>query len=332
MLDRFTGMQVFARVAALGSLSGAARALGMSQTMATKHMAALEGRLGVKLIHRTTRRLALTDAGRGYLEAIERILADIADADQAAAADLIEVRGTLRLNVPVSFGIREIAPLLPELAVRHPGLTVDLGLNDRHIDLIEEGWDMAIRIGSLDDSSLVARRLAPCPLVICAAPSYLARCGTPRTVAELANHNCLGYTLSRSIGLTSWPFGPGGKVRVAVSGSLQANNGDALVTAAVGGQGLVYQPLFLVAREIQAGQLVPLPLDHAPIALDGVYAVYPANRRPPAKVRATIDFLAAQLRTLGEPVAATGIEAGCGRPAASYSTPTFTSFADPGGC
>lgn len=295
MLDRVTGMQVFARVAALGSLSGAARALGMSQTMATKHMAALEGRLGVKLIHRTTRRLTLTEAGRGYLEAVERILADIAEADGAAAADLVEVRGTLRLNVPVSFGIREIAPLLPELARRHAALTVDLGLNDRHIDLIEEGWDMAIRIGRLDQSSLIARRVAPCPLVVCAAPDYLSRHGKPRTVAELSEHNCLGYTLSRSIGLTSWPFGPGGKVRVGVSGNLQASNGDALVAAAIGGQGLVYQPAFLVAREIQAGQLVPLTLDHAPIELDGVYAVYPSNRRPPAKVRATIDFLAEHL-------------------------------------
>lgn len=295
MLDRVTGMQVFARVAALGSLSGAARALGMSQTMATKHMAALEGRLGVKLIHRTTRRLTLTEAGRGYLEAVERILADIAEADGAAAADLVEVRGTLRLNVPVSFGIREIAPLLPELARLHPALTIDLGLNDRHIDLIEEGWDMAIRVGSLGESSLIARRIAPCPLVVCAAPAYLARHGTPGTVAELSRHNCLGYTLSRSIGLTSWPFGPGGKVRVDVAGNLQASNGDALVAAAIGGQGLVYQPMFLVAREIEAGVLVPLTLDHAPIELDGVYAVYPSNRRPPAKVRATIDFLSEHL-------------------------------------
>lgn len=292
MLDRVTGMQVFARVAGLGSLSAAGRALGMSQTMATKHLAALEARLGTKLLHRTTRRLTLTEAGRRYLESVERILAELEEADATASVETVEVRGTLRLNAPFSFGIREIAPLLPEFSRRHPDLVVDLGLNDRVVDLIEEGWDMVVRIGRMHSSTLVARKLAPSRLIVCAAPSYLERRGTPRTVADLAGHDCLGYTLSQTVGAGRWAFGRDARHVVEVKGSLAANNGDALVVAAVGGQGLVYMPSFLVAREIRAGLLVPLVLDEPTPDLSGVYAAYPSNRRPPAKVRALIDLLA----------------------------------------
>ncbi len=291
MLDRVTGMQVFARVAALGSLSAAARALRMSQTMATKHIGAIEERLGVKLMHRTTRRLMLTEAGRRYLDAVERILAELEEAEATAAADRHEPRGTLRLNVPVSFGVREIAPLLPEFARSYPSVTVDLGLNDRFVALIEEGWDLAIRIGQLVESTMVARKLAPCRMAICAAPSYLAQRGTPRTVADLKNLNCLGYTLSRGAGSDQWSFGIDGVVTVPISGNLRANNGDALVAAAVAGQGLIYQPTFLVSAEIEAGRLVAITLDHPTIELAGVFALYPSDRRPPAKVRAFIDFL-----------------------------------------
>jgi DNA-binding transcriptional LysR family regulator len=292
MADRVTGMQVFVRIATLGSLSAAARALGMSQTMATKHMAALEGRLGTKLLHRTTRRLTLTEAGRNYLEASERILGEIEEADFRASIETTEVRGTLRLNAPVSFGIREIAPLVPELAARHPALTVDLGLNDRQVDLIEEGWDLVVRIGAMKNSSTIARRLASCRMALCAAPAYLAKHGTPRNIADLEKHNCLGYTLSSTVGVDRWVFGQDRKASVAIKGSLRANNGDVLVVAAVAGQGIVYQPTFLVDREIRTNLLVPLKLDHEPIELDGVFAVYPSDRRPPAKVRAIIDFLA----------------------------------------
>jgi DNA-binding transcriptional LysR family regulator len=295
MLDRITSMQVFARVAALGSLSAAARALGMSQTMATKHVAALETRLGTKLLHRTTRRLTLTEPGRNYLGSVERILSDIELADAKASLETADVRGTLRLNAPVSFGIRKIAPLLPDLCARHPDLSVDLGLNDRYVDLIEEGWDLVIRIGGMKDSSMVARRLAPCPMVVCAAPSYLDAHGRPRKIIDLKSHNCLGYTLSRSVGAGRWSFGKDGRKQVSVSGSLKANNGDALLMAALAGQGIVYQPLFLVADEIEAGTLVTLTLDHQPIELDGIFAAYPSDRRPPAKVRTTIDFLAEKL-------------------------------------
>lgn len=292
MLDRITGMQIFVRVAALGSLSAAARTLGISQTMATKHVGAIEGRLGVKLLHRTTRRLTLTEAGRRYLESAERILAEIEEAEAATSVERLEVRGTLRVNAPVSFGFREVAPLLAEFSHLHPSVTIDLGLNDRFVDLIEEGWDVAVRIGQLRDSTMIARRLAPCRLAVCGSPEYFAVRGMPKTVADLAGHNCLGYTLSKALGPEEWSFEADGRVKVPIKGNLRVNNGDALVAAAVGGQGIIYEPTFVVGDEIRAGRLISLSLDHSPLELPGVFAVYPANRHPPAKVRAFVDFLA----------------------------------------
>jgi len=291
VLDRLTSLEVFAKVAAAGSFSAAGRAMRISQTMVTKHIAALEARLGVKLFHRSTRRLSITEAGRNYLEASARALAELEAADSAVAADRFEPRGLLRLNAPVSFGARQIGPLLAEFAERHPQVALELGLNDRLVDLAEEGWDLAIRIGSLADSSLIARRVAPCRTAVCAAPSYLAARGTPRTVAELSHHNCLGYTFSRVIGVDSWRFGPRGDVIVQVSGNLRANNGDALRAAAIAGQGIIYHPTFIVADDIRAGTLKTIVLDHPTVEFGGIYAVYLPEHHPAAKVRAFIDFL-----------------------------------------
>jgi DNA-binding transcriptional LysR family regulator len=292
MLDRLTSMSVFARVAALGSLSAAARALGLSQTMVTKHIAALEARLGVKLFYRTTRRLSLTDAGRNYLEATERILAETEAADAAVSTERVEPRGPLRVNVPVSFGSRHIAPLLSEFLRRYPQMTIELGLNDRLVDLADEGWDVAIRIGKLAESSLIARRLAPCTTAVAASPMYLKAHGTPKTVAELKTHNCLGYTLPRTAGIGRWRFGARGDTVVEVRGTIRANNGDALCAAAVAGEGIIYEPTFIVADDLRAGTLVRLKLDKPTLDLDGIYAVYLPNRNPPAKLRVFIDFLA----------------------------------------
>jgi DNA-binding transcriptional LysR family regulator len=294
VLDRLTGLEVFAKVATIGSLSGAARAMGLSQTMVTKHIAALEARLGTKLFHRTTRRLSITEAGRSYLESSERILADMEAADAAIARERIEPRGLLRVNVPVVFGSRQIAPVIAEFCQRHPEVTVELGLNDRLVDLAEEGWDLAIRIGKLRDSSMVARKLAPNRMVVCAAPSYLAQHGTPRSVADLAAHNCLGYTLSQQASAAEWLFGPDGEIRVQVRGTLRANNGDALRAATLAGLGLSRQPTFIIADDLRSGALVALPLDQPEIQTSAVHAVYLPDRRPPAKVRAFIDFLAAR--------------------------------------
>ena len=270
MLDRLTGLDVFTKIAATGSLSAAARATHLSPTMVTKHLAALEARLGVTLFHRSTRRLSITEAGRNYLESCTRILAELEAADAAVAAERAEPRGLLRLNAPVSFGARQIAPLLDEFCRRHPRVSIELGLNDRLVDLAEEGWDLAIRIGSLADSSLIARRIAPCRTIICAAPSYLAAHGTPRHLGDLADHECLGYTLSRLTGADRWNFGEDGTISVPVSGHLRANNGDALRAAAIAGLGLIYQPT---------------------VTFNGIYAVYLPAPHPAAKLRAMIDFL-----------------------------------------
>jgi len=291
VLDRLTGLEVFAKVASSGSLSAAARALGLSQTMVTKHVAALEARLGVKLFHRTTRKLSITEAGRNYLEASERILAVMEAANASVAVDRVQPRGLLRLNAPVVFGTSQIAPQLAEFTTLNPCVAIELGLNDRLVDLAEEGWDLAIRIGNLSNSSLIARRIAPCRVVVCAAPSYLKAHGTPQTVASLAEHNCLGYTLSQ-VSVDRWMFGVRGEMNVKVSGNLRANKGEALRSAAIAGQGVIYQPTFVVADDLRAGTLVALNLDQPTVELGGIYAVFLPDRHPAAKVRAFIDFIA----------------------------------------
>lgn len=291
-MDRVTSMRVFVRSASAGSLSAAARHLGMSAAMATKHVDSLEARLGVKLLHRTTRRLSLTEAGSNYLEACQRILADIDEAEAAAASQRIKASGLLRMNVPLSFGIRFIAPLLPAFSQRHPEVKIELGLNDAQLDLLDGSWDMAIRIGRLADSPLQARRLGDSTMQVCAAPAYLDQRGVPRRVAELVQHNCLSYTLSSLQDGKQWAFGRQGEFRVPVSGDLLANNGDALLAAAVAGQGIIYQPHFIVGEALARGELVALTLDKPAVELGGIHVLYPPDRRPPAKVRVMIDYLA----------------------------------------
>lgn len=284
-------MRIFTLAAIHGSLSAAGRVLGMSPAMATKHMDALESRLGVKLLHRTTRRLTLTDAGSDYLEACRRILQELDEAESEVTAQRLEAVGKLRMNVPLSFGTRFIAPLLPAFSRRYPQVEVELGLSDAQHDLIQEGWDLAIRIGHLADSSLKARRLGDCPMRVCAAPDYLERHGTPQCVAALSSHNCLSYTLSPSQQEEIWRFGPKGDIQVPVKGNLKGNNGDALLAAALAGQGLIYQPDFIVGEALARGTLVALELDQPTFEPGGLHVLFPPDRRPPAKTRAMIDYL-----------------------------------------
>lgn len=291
-MDRITSMRVFVRAASAGSLSAAARHMGMSPAMATKHVNALEARLGVKLFHRSTRRLALTEAGSDYLEACQRILPDIDEAEAAAASQRIKATGLLRMNVPLSFGSRFIAPLIPEFSRQYPEVKIELGLSDAQLDLIAGNWDLAIRIGRLTDSPLQARRLGDCAMLVCAAPAYLDRRGVPRRVAELSQHNCLSYTLSAMQNGKQWLFGLDGEFAVPINGDLLANNGDALLAAAMGGQGLIYQPHFIVGDALDRGDLVALELDKPVMPLGGIHVLYPPDRRPPAKVRAMVDYLA----------------------------------------
>ncbi|MDF2637222.1 MAG: LysR family transcriptional regulator [Novosphingobium lindaniclasticum] len=294
-MDRLKVIEVFVKAIRLGGLSAAARDLAMSPAMAAKHLNALEQRLGATLVNRTTRRLALTEAGAAYLDKAERVLGELEDADAEAMARSTAVEGLLRVSGPAAFGSAYLVNLVTEFHARHPAVTVELGLNDRIVDLLEERWDVAVRIGRLGDSNLVARKLAPVRMAVCAAPGYLERCGTPRSLDDLAAHECLGYTLSGETGATRWSFGRDGGHAVAVRGPLHANNGWVLAQAAVAGMGLVYGPRFFVDRALAEGRLVELDLGADLYDLGAIHAVTHPTRRPAAKTRAWIDFLAERL-------------------------------------
>ncbi|MES2183272.1 MAG: LysR family transcriptional regulator [Pseudomonadota bacterium] len=293
MLDRITGMQVFMRAARAGSFSAAARQMALSPAMAARHMDALEERLGVRLFLRSTRKLALTEAGQQYLEACSRLLPELEEVEAVIASQRVDATGLLRLNAPLSFGARYLAPILHGFYQQHPRVIVDLGLNDRVVDLMEEGWDLTIRVGPLKDSRLVSRKLADSAMVVCAAPGYLAQRGRPRRWIDLQEHNCLSFSLSNLSRPDEWRFGAGSDRRVAVKGSLRTNNGDALVAAAVAGLGVLYEPEFIVADAIRQGALERIVLDADTADLGGIHLVRAPDRAPPAKVRAMSDFLVA---------------------------------------
>lgn len=297
MLDRVTGMQIFCRAATKGSISAAARDLNMSPGMATKYVDALEARFGVKLFSRSTRRLQLTEPGHQYLESCMRLLPELEDMEARIASQRVEATGTLRLSASVSFGIRYISPLLPAFVKAYPNVTVDLGLNDRVIDLMEEGWDLGVRIGPVRDSRLAVHKLADSAMVICAAPSYWDGHGRPGRVTELTDHNCLGYSLTTPARLDKWTFGRGEVTSIPVTGTLRVNNGDALVAAAIAGDGIIYEPAFIVADAIRTGQLEAIALDVPLAELGGIHLVYAADREPLAKVRVMISFLAKRFET-----------------------------------
>lgn len=289
-MDRLTNLSVFVQVVESQGFAAAARALGLSPAMVSKHVQALEERLGARLLNRTTRRLSLTEVGQGYYERARQILADLDEADRAASDLQGTPRGTLKVDAPLSFGIRHVGPAIAAYLGACSEVVIDLTLNDRYIDLLAEGVDVALRIGELADSSLIARRLAPIRRVLCAAPTYLARHGTPQEPADLARHECLDYTYASTPG--EWRFvDKDGKDQVIrFSSRLRANNGDVLRLAALAGAGVAFQPSFIVGEDLGAGRLVPLLADYmpAPIAL---YAVYPPGRHLSVKVRSFVDFL-----------------------------------------
>jgi DNA-binding transcriptional LysR family regulator len=290
MADSIQEMAIFARVVGAGSLSAAARELGLSPALVSRRLAALESRLGARLINRTTRSLHLTDDGATYYEACARVLADIEEADATVSAGRVEPRGTLRVALPASFGHQHIAPLIPRFAERYPQIQLALSLSDRTINLIEEGFDLAVRIAHLEDSSLTARKLAPNRRVVCASPAYLARHGTPRTPDELARHNCLTTTDFAM----NWDYkGPDGKPgSVRVIGRSSCDNWKVLREWALAGLGIALKSTWDVHRLLVDGSLVevcPGYTFHSDVA---IYAVYPSRRFLPAKTRVFIDFLA----------------------------------------
>ena len=290
MGDSLYEMSVFAKVVASGSLSAAARDLGVSTAVISRKLAALEARLGVRLVNRTTRRSALTDEGASYHEACVRILGEIEDADAIAAARRIEPQGVLKAALPASFGHLHVAPLVPQFAARYPKIQLVLSLSDRTVNLVEEGYDLAIRIGELEDSSLAARKLAPNRRVVCAGPDYLKRHAAPRTPEDLQQHNCLTTTELHM----NWEYkGPDGKRgTVRVTGHYACDNWEVLREWAVAGVGVALKSTWDVRRQLEDGSLVRLlpGYDFGPDV--AIYAVYPHRRYLPAKTRVFIDYLA----------------------------------------
>jgi DNA-binding transcriptional LysR family regulator len=290
-VDRLRNLEVFKATAERLNFAAAARDLKLTRAMVSKHIGDLEARLGVRLFHRTTRRVSLTEAGRA-LAARASAAIDAVNETEDAVRDLQTVlKGRLRVNAPVTFGSQHLAPLIARFLGDNPGVEIDLTLNDRAVDLVEEGYDIVIRIGVPADSSLIARRLAPARLMIVGSPEYLRRNGMPKVPADLKRHNCLGYaywSLRDEWQLTSTY----GKLeRVKVSGSLIANNGDALRVAAIEGVGLIQQPTFSICDDLSAGRLVQVLPDHTIRELT-VHALYAPGAAPNAKVRAFIDALA----------------------------------------
>jgi DNA-binding transcriptional LysR family regulator len=298
-VDRFFAIQVFTRVVEQGSFAKAAERLGISTSACSRHVAELEAHLDSRLLNRTTRRLSLTESGQAFYERCVQVLADLAEAEQAAAASAARPRGTLKLTCAISFGVRHVAPLVGAFAARHPEMRFDVQLSDRFVDLVEEGFDLAIRIGESPTQNLIARRLGETCLVPCAAPVYLREHGAPETPADLARHACLTYEYLPQ--RNTWRFRDraGSEHAVRVAGPVHANNGEMLAAAAVEGTGIALEPDFIVGADLAAGRLVRILADYAP-APTSIYAVYPSRRHLSAKVRAFVDFLAERFAHAGD--------------------------------
>lgn len=290
-MDRFEDMQTFVRVVEAGSISRAADRLGIAKSAVSRRIATLEERLAVQLFRRSTRRLSLTETGRGFYERCLRILADLEEAELAVSQAHGTLRGSLRVAAPLSFGLRHLGPAINEFAARHPEVEFDLDFNDRQVDLLAEGFDVAMRIARLPDSSLIARRLWTSRAVPCASPGYLRAHGSPQHPEDLTQHRCLVYTNAPEPMLWEFLAPDGRPVRTRVRPHMQSNNGDFLATAAVAGQGVALVPTFIGYQALRRGELVRVLTDYRLPELNA-YAVYPQTRHLSQRVRAFVDFLA----------------------------------------
>jgi DNA-binding transcriptional LysR family regulator len=293
-------MEAFVRVVEAGSFVAAAERLGISTSSLSRLVADLEHHLGARLLNRTTRRLSLTESGQAYYERCVTLLGDLADAEALAGQSAVQARGTLRLTCSYSMAEQQVAPAIASFGRQHPDVRFELIVSDRIVDLVEEGFDLAIRVGPVGGDRLVARRLGSTRLLLCAAPSYLERHPAPRTPADLASHNALTYAYSGSPRL--WRFtDPGGAAHeVRVAGTLHANSGDALRAAAIAGLGVICEPDFLLDDAVRRGQLVRLLPDYAGGGGE-IWAVYPSRRHLSLKVRLFVDHIVA---VFGDPLSA----------------------------
>jgi DNA-binding transcriptional LysR family regulator len=295
-MDKFLEMKTFAAVVDGGSFVRAADALDMSKPAVSRHVAELEQRLGVRLLQRTTRKLSLTEEGRLFYGRCKTVLADVEVAEEEITAKSIAVKGLIKVNVPVSFGLLELASLWPDFMTKYPDVELDITLADRIVDLVEEGYDLAVRIARLPNSSLVSRKLASTRMLLCASPGYIKKHGKPKHPSELTEHPVLAYSLLATG--DQWNFeGPDGSVSVTVKPIMRTNSGDTCIAAARKGKGVVLQPSFMVSPDLQSGALVELMPSYRSIQF-GIFAVYPTRQYVSPKVRALIDFLSKEFKSV----------------------------------
>lgn len=288
-MDKLTSMNVFVRVAKAGSFAGAARGLGISRAMATKHIMRLESALDTRLFNRTTRSLSLTEVGVSYLERCQQVLIDVDEMESSVTRLQAEPRGILKISAPPVIGVTHIAPALAEFLKKHDELSVEIILKGSHVDLIDEGVDIAIFLGKLQDTSLVARKLSISSLIVCGAPAYFERYGIPEEPEDLVDHSCLiNWAIPP---YDRWKFrGILGDREVKVSGRMQANVADPIRVAAIEGLGMVMLPNYIVGKDIEKGQL-KVALEQYKISPLEIHAVYPHRKYLSAKVREFLDFL-----------------------------------------
>jgi DNA-binding transcriptional LysR family regulator len=289
-MDRFDAMDKFIRVVEAGTISGAAGRLGIAKSAVSRRLRELEEHLGVELFHRTTRKMTLTESGRMYYHQVVRILDDVREAELVTSQAHGQLRGTLRVALPMSFGLLHLGPAINEFIQTHPHIEFELDFNDRAVDLIQEGFDVAIRIARLPDSSLIARRLATMEAVLCASPAYLERHGTPERPEDLVRHQCLVYSLIPNY--ETWHFRDAARNQhtARIHSYIKATNGEYLRDAAVSGLGVLLVPSFIAYRDIERGALVPLLTGFRPPQLE-IHALYPPTRHLSHRVRTFIDFL-----------------------------------------
>lgn len=292
-MDRLDAMQLFVRVAELGSFSAVAQQLGLARSAVTRQIAALESHLGVKLMARSTRRLALTSAGTAYLEKCRVILNLVEAAETGVAEDRLTPRGNIRISVPLSYGLKRLGPVLLDFSQRYPEVALDMDFSDRRINLIEEGVDLSVRITRRLEPGDVARKLGSARMQVVASPEYLGRHGRPQHPSELAHHLCLGYTNAGSSQL--WQFMVDGQPEsFHVQCRLNANNGDVLIAAAARGLGITCHPDFITAAYLGDARVEEILSDY-PMPELGIYAILPSNRHIPHRVRVLMDYLVERL-------------------------------------
>ena len=298
-MDLFQAIVAFTRVVETGSFARAAERLDVSVSAVSRRVTELEAHLDARLLHRTTRRLSLTEAGRAFHERGVQLLADLEEAEQAAQSGTATPRGTLRVTCAITFGTRHVAPLIATFMARYPEVEVDIELSDRTVDLVEEGFDLAVRIGPIGSQQLVGRRVAETRMICCASPAYLARHGRPEAPEDLGGHACLTYAYANAPYVWRFRGADGGEdLAVRIAGPLHANNGRFLEAMAVEGLGIIYEPDFIVGPDVAAGRLARL-LQGFELAPSPIYVAYPSRRHLSAKVRAFAEHVTASMREPG---------------------------------